>query len=77
MPANLGLDDSLVEEARALGGHETKEEAVTAALQEYVARRKQIGILDLFGTVDYEPEHSHKSKRQKHNEGRRAKTPCL
>ena len=65
MPTNLALDDSLIEEARAIGGHKTKKEAVTIALQEYIARRKQLGILDLFGTVDHDPDHDDKAERQK------------
>ena len=52
MPTNLALDDDLIEEARAIGRHKTKKEAVTTALQEYIARRKQLGVLELFGTVD-------------------------
>ena len=65
MPTNLALDDSLIEEARSIGGHKTKKEAVTIALQEYIARRKQLGILDLFGTVEYDPDHDYKAERQK------------
>jgi 4-amino-4-deoxy-L-arabinose transferase-like glycosyltransferase len=34
----------LIEQARQVGGHETKEEAVTAALSEYIQQRKQFGI---------------------------------
>lgn len=50
---------------RGIGGHKTKREAVTVALQEYIARRKQLGILDLFGTVDYDPDHDYKAERQR------------
>ena len=57
MPTNLALDDNLIEEARSIGGHKTKKDAVTVALQEYIARRKQLTILELFGTVDYDPEY--------------------
>lgn len=41
MATNLALDDKLIQEAQAAGRHKTKKEAVTSALQEYVARRKQ------------------------------------
>ena len=70
IPINLKLDDQLIEEARSLGGHRTKEEAVTVALQEYIARRKQLGIIELFGTVDYDPEYDHKGERQRDIESR-------
>jgi hypothetical protein len=36
----------LIEEARILGGHKTKKEAVAAALAEYVQRRQQRGIIE-------------------------------
>jgi Arc/MetJ family transcription regulator len=65
MPTNLALDDDLIEEARAIGRHKTKKEAVTIALQEYIARRKQLGVLELFGTVDYDPGYDHKAERQR------------
>ena len=34
-----------IDEARRIGGHATKKEAVTAALDEYIRRRKQLEIL--------------------------------
>ncbi len=55
----------LIEEARTLGGHKTKKEAVTAALAEYVQRRKQTGIIQLFGTIDYDPAYDYKAERQR------------
>ena len=51
----------LIEEARTLGGHKTKKDAVTAALAEYIQRRKQIGIIKLFGTIDYDPAYDYKA----------------
>lgn len=65
MLTNLALDDNFLEEARLLGGHKTKKEAVTVALQEYIARRKQLGILELFGTVDYDLEYDYTAERQR------------
>ena len=46
MSTNLALDDRLIEAARRAGKHKTKKEAVNAALDEYVQRRKQMRILD-------------------------------
>ena len=54
---NLDLYDRLIQEAQKLGGHRTKKEAVNAALDEYVRRRKQSEIVSLFGTIDYDPEY--------------------
>jgi hypothetical protein len=55
MPTNLAIDDKLIEAARKIGHHKTKKEAVTTALSEYIAHRKRLEILDLFGTVDFDP----------------------
>ncbi len=63
MATNLALDDRLIEEARAVGGHKTKKEAVTAALAEYVQRRKQMRITKLFGTIEYDPRYDYKTER--------------
>ena len=52
MATNLALDDSLIEEARQLGGQRTKKDVVTQALLEYVQRRKQLKLLD-FGEVSW------------------------
>ncbi|HWG19248.1 MAG TPA: type II toxin-antitoxin system VapB family antitoxin [Terracidiphilus sp.] len=63
MATNLALDDSLIEEARRIGSHKTKKEAVTAALNEYIKLRKQLEILELAGTIDYDPDYDYKKVR--------------
>ncbi len=65
MPTNLAIDDKLIETARRIGHHKTKKEAVTAALSEYVARRKQLEILSLFGTIDFDPTYDYKAERRR------------
>jgi len=67
MATNLALDDKLIEEARRAGKHKTKKEAVSAALEEYVRRRKQMRILDAFGTFDFDPAYDYKAERRKRN----------
>ena len=64
MPTNLAIDDRLIEAARKLGKHRTKKETVTAALDEYIRRRKQLEILDLFGTIDYDENYDYKRERR-------------
>ena len=61
----LGLDPALVDEAVAIGGRRTKKEAVTEALQEYIALRRQERIVKLFGTVDYDPKYDYKTQRRR------------
>lgn len=63
MATNLAIDDALIDEARRVGKHSTKKEAVTVALKEYVARHKQLGILELFGAIDFDPEFDMRRKR--------------
>lgn len=65
MATNLALDDRLIEEARRAGRHKTKKEAVTAALQEYVRRRRQLRLLKLFGAIDYDPAYDYKAARRR------------
>ncbi len=65
MPTNLALDDKLIEAARKAGGHRTKKDAVTAALAEYVKRRKQQRILEAFGSFDFDPSYEYKAERRR------------
>ena len=65
MPTNLAIDDRLIDEARRIGRHRTKKEAVTAALDEYIRRRKQLQVLDLFGTIDSRPDYDYKANRRR------------
>ena len=64
MPTNLAIDDRLIQEAQKLGRHRTKKETVTAALDEYIRRRKQQQIISLFGTMDYDAGYDYKRARR-------------
>jgi Bacterial antitoxin of type II TA system, VapB len=64
MATNLALDDALIEAARRAGKHKTKKEAVTAALGEYVQRRKQVRILKAFGSFEFDPGYDYKTERR-------------
>jgi hypothetical protein len=70
MATNLALDDKLIEEARRVGGHATKKAAVTAALDEYIRRRKQLNIIKLFGTIDFDADYDYKANRLRDRIGR-------
>lgn len=63
MATNLAIDDRLIEEAKAIGKHRTKKGVVTEALQEYIQRRKQVEILNLFNKIDYDQDYDYKKQR--------------
>jgi Arc/MetJ family transcription regulator len=65
MPTNLAIDDRLLEEAQKIGKHRTKKETVTAALGEYIQRRKQLNILALIGKIDYVKDYDYKIERRR------------
>lgn len=64
MATNLEIQPKLLEEAVEIGCHRSKRAAVEAALTEYVNRRKQQGILKLFGKVDFDPNYDYKKARR-------------
>lgn len=57
---NLRTEHELVDEVQPPGGFKTKKQAVRAALQEYVDRRKQLEILNHLGTIDCDPTYDYK-----------------
>ena len=65
MPTNLAIDDRLLAEAQKIGKHRTKKETVTAALAEYIGRRKQLDILELVGKIDYDEDYDYKRERRR------------
>jgi hypothetical protein len=64
MATNLAIDDSLIEEAKIVGHHKTKKDAVTIALKEYIQRHKQSEILNLFGKIEYDNKYDYKKQRK-------------
>lgn len=64
MATNLALDPKLIDEARRLGKHRTKKAAVTAALEEYVRRIRQLRIVGHFGTIDFDRAYDYKAARR-------------
>ncbi|MBI4698246.1 MAG: type II toxin-antitoxin system VapB family antitoxin [Nitrospirae bacterium] len=63
MATNLALDDKLISQAQKIGHHKTKKEAVTTALKEYIARKKQVEIFELFGKIDFDKDYDYKKAR--------------
>ena len=65
MATNLAIDDKLLERALRIGGEKTKKATVTEALREYIARREQATIVELFGKVDVDPSYDYKERRRR------------
>ena len=65
MATNLAIDDALLTKALKIGGKKTKKDTVNEALKEFIVRREQKEVLELFGTVDYFDEYEPKKARRK------------
>ena len=65
MATNLDIDQALLEKAVELSGKRSKKDAVTMALEEFVARRSQKGLLELFGKIDWDPDYDYKAERSR------------
>lgn len=65
MATNLSLDPKLIERALELSGEKTKKAAVTRALEEFIARRRQKGLLDLMGKLEWDASFDHKKERSR------------
>jgi hypothetical protein len=53
----------LIEEACQLSDQLPANEVATQALREYIQRRKQLKLLDLFSTVEYYDNYNPKEQR--------------
>jgi len=65
MATNLDIDPDLIERALALSGERTKKAAVTRALEEFIARRRQRKLLELFGALEWDGGHDYKAERER------------
>jgi hypothetical protein len=63
MATNLSIDPELIERALELSGERTKKAAVTKALQEFIARRRQKRLLDLMGKLEWDSSYDYKAER--------------
>lgn len=65
MATNVHLDEDLITEAQRLGKHSSKRATIEDALREYVQRRKQLEVIQLFGKIDYDDSYDYKSARHR------------
>ena len=62
MATNLTLDPNLIERALEVSGERTKRAAVTRALEEFIARRKQKSLIDLMGKLEWDSSCDYKAE---------------
>jgi hypothetical protein len=65
MATNLAIDDDLLLEAQEIGHQPTKKSTVTEALEEYIARRKRLKALEMFGKLELDPQYDYKKDRKR------------
>ena len=65
MATNLSIDPQLIDQALEISGERTKKAAVTKALQEFIARRRQKRLLDLVGKLEWDQAYDYKAERSR------------
>ena len=65
MATNLAIDPELLDRALKVGGEKTKKATVNRALQEFIARREQERLLDLFGKLYWDDSFDYKRERRR------------
>lgn len=60
---SLNLDPTLLQEVIDLNDGQPIETVIETALREYIQRRKQLQVIKLFGTIDYD-DCDYKQQRQ-------------
>jgi hypothetical protein len=65
MATNLALDPELLDRVVAVSGESTKKAAVTLALNEFIARREQKRVAELFGKLEWDSAYDQKAERSR------------
>ena len=65
MATNLSLDPDLIERALEVSGERTKKAAVTRALEEFIARRRQKSLVELMGKLEWDKSFDFKAERSR------------
>ena len=65
MATNLSLDPDLIDRALKVSGERTKKAAVTRALEEFIARRRQKRIVELMGKLEWDKSFDYKAERSR------------
>ena len=62
---NLALDQDLLDHAFRVSGEPTKKAAVTRALREFIARREQRQLAELFGKLEWDDSFDPKAEQSR------------
>jgi hypothetical protein len=65
MATNLAIDPDLLDRALEVSGERTKKAVVTKALQEFIARREQRRVAELFGKFEWDDSYDYKAERSR------------
>lgn len=65
MASNLNFNPKLLIKAQQLSGLRYKKDVIDLALTEFVKRREQSEIIQLFHTIPYLEDYDHKQGRKK------------
>lgn len=65
MATHLSLDPDLLDRALEVSGERTKKAAVTRALEEFIARRKQKRLIELMGKLEWDRSYDSKAERSR------------
>ena len=63
MATRLTIDPQLLAKALKVGGEKTETATVNRALREFIARREQKRLLELFGKFDWDDRYDYKRER--------------
>jgi Arc/MetJ family transcription regulator len=63
MATNLSIDPELINRALEVSGERTKKAAVTKALVEFIARRRQKRLLGLMNKLEWDDSYDYKAER--------------
>jgi len=65
MATNLAIDEDLLMSAQKIAGLNTKKETVNLALKEFIQRRSQEEIIDIFGKIELDNNYDYKEMRKR------------
>jgi Arc/MetJ family transcription regulator len=65
MATNLALNEELLEKALEVGHLGTKKDTVNEALKEFIERRQQGRVIELFGKIDWDDKYNYKRARRR------------